>query len=136
MEVSMNFKNISIISLIFVVPLVAYFILSKPDASYASKTADANKPQIVKFTSLMCLDCKKLDKVMKEVYPKYSKKVSLVEVHVQNEDSYTKSQIQKYNVTLVPTMIILNSKGKKMAKYEGFVEKEQLDKILKDLSNG
>lgn len=129
----MRFKNFSIITLIFVVPLIAFMLLSKPDASMASKTVIPNKPQIIKFTSLMCLDCKKLGNVMKEVYPKYSKKITLVEIQVQNEDEFTKQQVAKYNVTLVPTMIIINSKGKKIAKIEGFVEKEKLEKIMKEL---
>lgn len=131
----MNFKNLFIIAFIFLVPIFAYVILSKSDVSYASKTAGANKPQIIKFTSQMCLDCKKLEKVLKEVYPKYSSKITLVEVHVQNEDAYTKQQVQKYGVNLVPTIVTLNSKGKKVAKIEGFVSKEKLDKIMKDLAN-
>lgn len=132
----MKFKNFSIITLILVIPLVAYMILSKPEASLATKSPTASKPQIIKFTSLMCLDCKKLGDVMKEVYPKYSDKITLVEIQVQNSDDYTKQQVEKYNVTLVPTMIIINSKGKKISKIEGFVEKEKLEKIMKDLING
>ena len=127
-------KNFSIITLIFVVPLVAYMILSKPDVSLANKVVDSNKPQIIKFTSLMCLDCKKLDKVMKEIYPNYSNKITLIEVQVQNEDDYTKKQIQKYNVTLVPTLVFIDSKGKKISKTEGFVEKIQLEKYMKELN--
>ncbi|MFA7658565.1 MAG: thioredoxin domain-containing protein [Candidatus Gastranaerophilaceae bacterium] len=130
----MRFKNFSIITLIFVVPIVAYMILSKPETSFANKTVDANKPQIIKFTSLMCLDCKKLDKVMKEVYPAYSDKITLVEVQVQNEDDYTKKQVQKYDVTLVPTLIFINSKGKKVSKTEGFLERERLEKYMKELN--
>lgn len=126
-------KKFSIITLIFVIPLVAYMILSKPDASYANKSVDGNKPQIIKFTSLMCLDCKKLDKVMKEIYPNYSGKITLIEVQVQNEDDYTKRQIQKYNVTLVPTLVFIDSKGKRVTKTEGFVEKVQLEKYMKEL---
>lgn len=131
----MKFKNFSIITLIFVVPIIAYILLAGPDASLAKKVTIANKPQIIKFTSLMCLDCKKLSTVMKEVYPKYSDKITLVEVQVQNNDEYTKKQIEKYNITLVPTIITINSKGKKISKIEGFIEKEKLDKIMKDLSN-
>lgn len=127
-------KNFSIITLIFVVPLIAYMLLSKPDASFANKTTSPNKPQIIKFTSLMCLDCKKLDKVMKEIYPKYSDKIVLVEVQVQSDDAYTKSQIEKYNVTLVPTMIFLDSKGRKVSKTEGFLEKNELEKYMKELN--
>jgi len=129
-------KNFSIITLIFVLPLIAYFALARPDVSMAAKkVSDANKPQIIKFTSLMCLDCKKLDKVFKEVYPKYSDKITLVEVPVQSETEYTKAQIEKYNVTLVPTMVFLNAKGQKQLKTEGFVEKAQLQKYMKDLTH-
>jgi len=130
----MRFKNLSIIALIFIVPMVAYMILAKPDASLASKAPTANKPQIIKFSSLMCLDCKKLGEVMKEVYPKYSNKITLVEIHVQDNDANTKKMVEKYNVTLVPTMIIINSKGKKLQKIEGFVEKEKLENIMKELN--
>lgn len=130
----MKFKNFSIITLIFVVPIIAYMLLSRPDVSLASKTTtNANKPQVIKFTSLMCLDCKKLGVVMKEVYPKYSDKITLVEIQVQNNDDYTKKQVEKYNVTLVPTLIFIDSKGKKVSKIEGFVEKEKLDKLMKEL---
>ena len=127
-------KNFSIITLIFVLPLIAYFALTRPDASMAAKKAiDPNKPQIIKFTSLMCLDCKKLDKVFKEVYPTYGNKITLIEVPVQSETEFTKQQIEKYNVTLVPTMVFLNAKGKKILKTEGFVEKTTLEKYMKDL---
>lgn len=131
----MKFKNFTVITLIFVVPLVAYMLLSRPDASLAKKAAtNAHKAQVIKFTSLMCLDCKKLSGVMKEVYPKYSDKITLVEVQVQNNDDYTKKQVEKYNINLVPTMIFINSKGKRIAKVEGFVEKDKLDKMMKELN--
>lgn len=128
-------RNFSIITLIFVIPIVAYMILSKPDASMANKAANANKPKIIKFTSLMCLDCKKLSNVMKEVYPKYSDKIALIEVQVQNEDEFTKQQVEKYNITLVPTLVLVDKKGKQVSKTEGFVEKGRLEKMMKDLAN-
>lgn len=127
-------KNFSIIALIFVVPLVAYMILTRPDASMANKAPVANKAQIIKFTSAMCLDCKKLEKVVKEVYPAYSKKIVLTEVHVQTETPYTKQLVQKYNVTLVPTMVFIDTKGKTIAKTEGYMDKTQLEKYMKDLT--
>lgn len=126
-------KNFSIITLILVIPIVAYMILSKPDASHASKAPTAGKAQIIKFTSLMCLDCKKLGEVFKVVYPKYSDKITLTEVQVQNEDDFTKKQVQKYNVTLVPTLIFIDSKGKKVNKTEGYMDKDQLEKMMKEL---
>lgn len=128
-------KNFSIITLIFVVPLVAYMILSKPDASLANKAADANKAKIMKFTSLMCSDCKKLDGVFKQIYPKYSDKIVLVEVPVQTDTPFTKEQIKKYNVTLVPTMVFITKKGKQLYKTEGSMSSDELEKKMKALIN-
>jgi thiol-disulfide isomerase/thioredoxin len=127
-------KNFSIITLIFVVPLIAYFLLAKPDPTFANKSLNVSKPQIIKFTSLMCLDCKKLNNVIKEVYPKYSDKIELIEIQVQNADPYTQKQVQKYNITLVPTLVVINSKGKQLNRIEGFIEKERLEKIMKELN--
>ena len=131
----MKFKNFTIIALIFVIPLIAYMVLSHSDASVANKVGNTNKPKIIKFTSAMCMDCKKLSTEMKEVYPKYSDKITLIEVQVQNNDEFTKKQIDKYNITLVPTLIILDAKGKKLNKIEGFLDKNKLDKLMKDLTN-
>lgn len=128
-------KNFSIITLIFVIPLVAYMVLTKPDASFASKADKTVKAQIIKFASPMCIDCKKVDKVLKELHPKYEENITFIEIPVQNNDEYTKSQIEKYNITLVPTMIFLNSKGQKIKKIEGYIDKDSLDKIMKDLIN-
>jgi thioredoxin-related protein len=128
-------KNITIITLIFAIPILAYMILSKPDVSLASKTVDANKPQIMKFTSLMCLDCKKLDKVFKETYPSYNSKITLIEIPVQTETEYTKKQVQKYNITLVPTLVFITAKGKQLYKTEGYMPKAELEQKMKALIN-
>ena len=130
----MGKKNFIIVALIFIVPLVAYRILSKHDANSENKIV-TNQPQIIKFSSEMCSECKKLDAVLKEVYPKYSEKIALVKIQVSDNDDYTKKLIKKYNVTLTPTLVVLNSKGEKLSKLEGFVEKEKLEKIMNDLVN-
>ena len=129
-------KKFTIITLILVVPLLAYMILTKGHVDSANKAVDTNKPQIIKFTSLMCLDCKKLDKVMREIYPKYSGKIVLIEVPVQTESEFTRKQVEKYNVTLVPTLIFITSKGKNVRRTEGFIESEELEKYMKELING
>lgn len=127
-------KNFIIIALIFVVPLVAFWALNKSNSTTAQTTADiANKPQVLKFTSTMCLDCQKMNKIFKEVFPKYEGKIVLTEISVQDGQSFTNQQIKKHNVTLVPTMIFLNSDGKQVKRIEGAIEKEELENYLKGL---
>src|SRR5574344_699575 len=129
----MNWKNFTIIGLIFIIPMLAYAILSRSDMSIASKTTSTKKAQIIKFTSTMCLDCQKINGVMKQVYPTYSNKITLIEIHVQTDTPYNKQMIQKYNVTLVPTLVFINSNGKKIARTEGYLDKNQLTKYMKEL---
>lgn len=127
-------KNLITILLVLLVPITAYMALTKSTATTA-KTAEGNinKPQVIKFTSAMCLDCQKMNAVFKEIFPKYEGKIVLTEIPVQDGSSFTNSQIEKYNVTLVPTIILLDATGKQVKRIEGAVEKEIMDNYLKGL---
>ena len=125
-------KNLFIIILIFAIPLFAYWFLTNSTVTTA-KTNDFNKPQVLKFTSQMCLDCQTMNKVFKEIFPKYDGQIILTEIQVQNNDSFNQEQIKKYNVTLVPTIILLDSNGRQVRKIEGEVSKETMDKYLMEL---
>lgn len=125
-------KNILIISLIFIIPIVAYFVLTNTGTTTAT-TAEKGKPQVIKFTSAMCLDCQTMNKLFKEIWQNYQDKIILTEVQVQNKDQLTDEQIKKYNVTLVPTVIMLNSDGQQARRIEGAIPKEELEKYLQEL---
>ena len=74
-----------------------------------------------------------MNKVFKEIFPKYENKIILTEIQVQDKNSFNEEQIKKYNVTLVPTIILLNSNGQQVKRIEGAVAKEQMDKYLQGL---
>ncbi len=125
-------RNIIIISLIFAIPLMLYMALTASNSTTA-KTSETGKPQVVKFTSAMCLDCQTMNKVFKEIFPKYNGKIILTEIQVQDKNSFSEEQIKKYNVTLVPTIVLLNSDGRQVKRIEGAIPKEQMDKYLQEL---
>lgn len=125
-------KNLIVIAVIFALPILAYWLMtsfSKTDATAAA----AGKPQIIKFTSKMCLDCQTMNKIMKEIYPKYENDIVLTEINVQDSSSFNDEQIEKFNVTLVPTIILLDSQGKQVKRIEGAIEQEEMEKCLKEL---
>ena len=137
-------KNIIIIALIFVVPLVAFWILSNTNSTTAKTNVETpevqqieevaiGKPQVLKFTSTMCLDCQTMNKLFKEVFPNYEDKIVLTEISVQDGKDFTNQQIKKYNITLVPTMIFLDSNNKQVRRVEGAIEKDVLENHLKEL---
>ena len=125
-------KNIIIISLIFAIPLIAYWALTASNSTTA-QTTDMNKPQVIKFTSAMCMDCQTKNKIFKEIFPEFSDKINMTEIQVQDKNSFNEGQIKKYNVTLVPTIILLNSNGQQAKRIEGAVTKEQMKSYLQEL---
>lgn len=125
-------KNLIIISLIFAVPLLVYWMMTMSNSSTA-KTTETGKPQIIKFTSQMCIDCQTMNKIIKEIFPKYENDIVLTEIQVQDKNSFNDSQIQKYNVTLVPTIILINSEGKQVKRIEGAISKDEMENCLKEL---
>ena len=125
-------KNVIIIALIFAIPLMAYMLLTASNSTTA-QTTETGKPQVIKFTSAMCLDCQTMNKISKEIFPKYEGKIVLTEIQVQDQNSFNQDQIKKYNVTLVPTIILLNSQGAQVKRIEGAVSNEEMDKCLQGL---
>ena len=126
-------KNLIIILLILLVPIVAYMALTKSTATTAQPNDVIGKPQVLKFTSSMCLDCQKMTKIFTEIFPKYEGTIVLTEIPVQDGSSFTNSQIEKFNVTLVPTIILIDSNGNQVKRIEGAIEKDEMDNHLKGL---
>ncbi|MBP3924617.1 thioredoxin family protein [bacterium] len=126
-------KNMITILVVFLVPLIAYWVLSRNTETVAKQVQVNGKPQVIKFTSAMCRDCQEMNKIFAEIFPKYGETIVLTEIPVQNKSSFNNSQIKKYNVTLVPTIILLDSTGNQVDRIEGAIPKEQMDKKLGDL---
>lgn len=127
-------KNIIIVLLVLILPILAYMFLSSGSGNQVgSVDAKTTKPQIIKFTSAMCLDCQTMNKLMKEIYPQYQDKIALTEIHVQDNKPETQEWIKKYDVTLVPTIILMNSQGQQVRRIEGAVDKAVFEGYLKEL---
>ncbi len=138
-------KNIIIAALVLLVPLVAFWVLNKTNSTTAKTTVTPpaaeeqvnevaiGKPQVLKFTSTMCLDCQTMNKLFKEVFPKYQDKIVLTEISVQDGKAFTNQQIKKYNITLVPTMIFIDSNNNVVNRVQGAIEKDVLENYLKGL---
>lgn len=129
-------KNIIVVLLIFAIPLITYFMLTMSNATTAKTANSVNKPQVLKFTSQMCLDCQTMNKIFKDIFPKYKDSIVLTEIQVQDRNSFNNSMIERHNVTLVPTIILIDSQGTVVKRIEGAVPMEEMDKLLKELCNG
>ena len=127
-------RNTILLLAIFLLPLIAYFYVSHSSESNAT-VSTTSRPQIIKFTSNMCGECKRMDAVIKQVYPKYQNKIQLVPIAVQNNNEYNNEMVSKYKVTLVPTIVLLKSNKQVFKRIEGYVDAGTFENYLKELCN-
>ncbi len=127
-------KNIIWIALIFLVPIAAYWGLTRDNAVSLPVVA-GTCDEVIKFASPMCFECMELEKVMDEVYPKYSDKVSLRKINVTDRDKNVQALIKEYDVKLVPTTVFKNQDGRVTRRIEGSMQPKILENYLVELIN-
>lgn len=130
-------KNLFIILLILILPIVAYVVLDSGRNKNIISTAEAvNKPVVMIFTSTMCSDCQKMKKVIAVFEPNYSDKIEFIKVNAASNEKQVQDLIKKYNVYLVPTIIFIDKNGKQTKKQEGSMTGPMFENELKVLING
>lgn len=128
-------KNIIIVTLIFLVPLIAYFGLTKNKLTIQPSIASEGA-EVIKFASPMCYECQQLEKVFDEVFPKYNRDITLRQINVTQNDNTTKTLIKNHNVKLVPTTVFKDKNGNILRRIEGSMQPQILENYLKELING
>ncbi|RAI10631.1 MAG: hypothetical protein DKM24_06640 [Candidatus Melainabacteria bacterium] len=128
-------KNLIIISLIFALPLIAYAVLSGTKVESATQEHVSGKPQIIKFSSKLCSDCKKMKGVFETVMPQYSGTVEVIEYDIEKNDKNINNAIDTYNVNLVPTVVYIDKNGKVVRKTEGYIDKHKFEAYVKEILN-
>lgn len=129
-------RNVVIILLIFLVPLVAYWGLTRDKNITVIPSVAFSGPEIIKFSSPMCYECQELEKVFDEVYPGFANKISLRKIDVNQKDKTTKELIKKHEVKLVPTCIFKNNNGDVVRKTEGLIQPRILENYMREQVNG
>ena len=128
-------KNVIWIFLIFLIPVAAYWGLTRESLTTPPSVASEGDV-IIKFSSPMCYECQELEKVFEEVYPEYEKEITLKKIDVTKRDKNCEELIQKYEVKLVPTTVFKNQDGKVFHRIEGTMHPHTLKSYLKELING
>ena len=126
----MSKKTIWTIIAIIVIPVLAFCILT---FNKDSAIAQGGKPQILKFSSTMCLECKEVEKIFNEIMPKYQGDIEYVSIIVDSGKDMNNKLIKKHNIKLVPTVVMINSDGTTAKRIEGAIAKEEYEKCIKGL---
>ncbi len=128
----MDKKNIIIIVAILLIPLLAFWgiNLNKEPQAIAQSNGIA---QIFKFSSTMCLECKQVEEIFDELLPQYKDKIEYTQIFVDSAKDMNHPLIKKYNITLVPTVVMVNSDGSVAKTIVGAVSKEKYEDCIKRL---
>ncbi len=128
----MSKKTIFVILAILIIPVATFWILSsRSDTSAVAQTTGI--PQIIKFSSSMCLECKEVEQIFAEIMPQFKDKVEFTSVIVDSKKDMNNDLIKKHKIQLVPTVVMINSDGKVCKRIEGIISKEEYIKDIEGL---
>ena len=85
---------------------------------------------IVEFRSTICPFCYQQAEILKELQSKYGGQISVMYYN----NSTDQPMFDKYNVSLVPTLLIMGPSGSVMYRHEGLMPKDQLISTLKSMN--
>ncbi len=128
-------KNIIISLLILIIPVTAYLFLNQNSADYMAMANDKNNPSLLIYTSSMCLDCKKMKEVIKEVESSYSDKINFISINALDNNRKIQDSIKKHDVKVVPTLVFTDINGGETNKVEGYIPKEELINKIEEAIN-
>jgi len=94
------------------------------------KTALKTKlPVVVKIGSDSCYPCRMMKPILKELKKEQAGKIVFLDLDIYENRELAK----KYRVTLIPTVLFFDKHGEKKAQTEGFMNKADLLKMVKEL---
>ena len=134
-------KNWIVVLLIFIMPLGLYAYLDAKAQNDAMCKLEgeqtAPKAKILKFSSPMCSECQEVALEMKKAMKGYKGSVLVEEINVIDNGGkgtdYTKSQIKKYKIKLVPTLVFLDKEGNVLHKQEGLMSSDEIISLLDEM---
>ena len=130
----MNKKTIFTILAILITPIIIFWGITTTNKPISNEAiASFEKPQIIKFSSTMCLECQQVEKTFQEILPKYKDKIDYTSIIVDSRSDMENDLIKKYNVKLVPTIIMLNSDGTQKRRIESAIPKKEIEKYIEEL---
>lgn len=129
----MSRKSLIAILAILIIPIAAFWGMTFNKDTSTVALASMERPHVYKFSSTMCLECKDVEKIFKELMPKYEESVDYTSVIVDKGADMKNPLIKKFGVKLVPTVIMVNTDGTVSSRIEGAKSKEDFEQCIRKL---
>lgn len=100
------------------------------DQDFQEKVIDSDKPVIVDFWAVWCGPCRQLSPVLEEIGEKYSEKVTVAKVNVDDNPGIA----AQYGITSIPTVYVFKD-GERVATSVGAKPLHVLEQEFADYLN-
>jgi thioredoxin 1 len=97
-------------------------------SNIASSTRKTGLPKMIDLGTTSCTPCKMMIPVMEELTEEYANK--LIVEFINTAENPDKSA--EYNISVIPTQIFYDKKGKELTRHTGFISKEDVVKTFQD----
>jgi len=77
----------------------------------------------------ICIPCKKMAPILKELSEEYKDRVIIKVIEIDQESGLTTAN----KIRLIPTQIFFDAKNQEIYRHEGFMDKEQIKKVLEKM---
>ena len=109
-----------------VFPYQATFSEPSVDKRFPKDVVQSPLPKLLDFGRGVCIPCKKMAPILKELSEEYKGRVVIKIIEVYEDRELTEVN----NIRLIPTQIFFDSENKEVFRHEGFMDKEAIKKIF------
>ncbi|MEW6199830.1 MAG: thioredoxin family protein [Planctomycetota bacterium] len=96
------------------------------DGSATVPPTDATLPRLVDLGAKKCIPCKKMAPILDTLRDHYAGRLRVEFIDVWEN----RSAAQPYGIRVIPTQILYDRDGKELWRHEGFISKEDLQKLF------
>jgi len=122
-----------VVVLLILLGLGGMYFLKAQNKTPETGVPDTQKetfPALVDYGSKECKPCKAMVPVLEALEKEYEGKVRVEFIDVKVAEN--RNKVVKADIKLIPTQILFDSEGKEVYRHEGFIEKEELEKVFKE----
>jgi thioredoxin 1 len=128
-------KNLTRILIFTLLLLSTFLFLDQTSFSQSSferipkDIAKASLPKLLDFGRGICIPCKRMAPILKELSEEYKGRVIIKIIEIDQEKELTRVN----RIRLIPTQIFFDSKNQEVFRHEGFMDKEEIKEIFQKM---
>jgi thioredoxin 1 len=96
------------------------------DRRFPKEIASTPLPKLLDFGRGICIPCKKMAPILKELSEEYKGRVVIKIIEIYEERELTEAN----KIRLIPTQIFFDTKNQEVFRHEGFMDKEAIKKVF------